>query len=95
MTKQTDKAAMALGGGLILLGIVGLGLVEMLAGAPYGAAPVLNEAGEVVATPMVDPTIRTGLVLAGLAVLALNGVYKAVTADDPTEQTVGAETIAD
>ncbi|WP_254273949.1 hypothetical protein [Haloarcula marina] len=76
MTDIIDKAAMALSGGLMLLGIVGLGVVEILAGAPYGAAPVTNDAGEIVATPMVDPVLRTGLVLAGLAVLGLYAAYR-------------------
>ena len=40
---------MALGGGLMTLGIVVLGIVELLAGKPYGAAPLTNEAG-----PMAD-----------------------------------------
>lgn len=53
--------------------------MEVIAGKPYGAAPLTNDAGEVVATPMVDPTIRTGLVLAGIAVLALYGLYKLAT----------------
>jgi len=92
MTDTIRKAAMALGGGLMTLGIVGLGIVEMLAGKPYGAAPLTNEAGAVVATPAVDPALRTGLVLAGLAVLGLYGAYAAVTADEATEdEAVGAD----
>ena len=73
-----DRAATGLSFALMLLGIVVLGVVEVLAGQPYGAAPVTNDAGEVVATPMVDPTIRTGLVILGLAVLLLWGVYRMV-----------------
>jgi hypothetical protein len=71
-----DRVAMGLGGGLMLVGVVVLGLVEVLAGPPYGAAPVTNDAGEVVATPMVDPALRTGLVIAGLVVLFLWGLYR-------------------
>ncbi|WP_318567886.1 hypothetical protein [Salinigranum marinum] len=71
-----DKLAKGLGGALILVGVVVLGIVEIIAGQPYGAAPVTNDAGEIVATPMVDPTIRTGLVIAGLVVLFLWGLYK-------------------
>ena len=71
-----DRIATGLGLGLMLLGVVVLGIVETLAGQPYGAAPVTNDAGEVVATPMVDPTIRTGLVILGLVVLLLWGVYR-------------------
>jgi len=94
-TDIIDKAAMALSGGLMLLGIVGLGIVEVLAGAPYGAAPVTNDAGEIIATPMVDPTIRTGLVIAGLVVLLIYGLYRLATPVEEVEATTGHETMAD
>jgi hypothetical protein len=74
-----DKAAMLGSTGLMFLGIVVLGVVEILDGPPYGAAPVTNDAGEVVATPGVDPAIRTGLVVAALVVLLLWSVYKLAT----------------
>ena len=95
MTDKIQQAAMALGGGLIALGIVGLGIVEILAGKPYGAAPLTNEAGAVIATPAVDPVLRTGLVLAGLAVLGLYGAYAALTAAEAANERVAAETMAD
>lgn len=94
MTDTIQKAAMALGGGLIALGLVVLGIVEMLAGKPYGAAPLTNEAGAVIATPAVDPALRTGLVLAGLAVLGLYAAYAAVTATEATEDEAAAELTA-
>jgi hypothetical protein len=79
-TKSTiDRAAMAVSGGLILLGVVVLGLIETLAGQPYGAAPVTNDAGEVIAMPLIDPNLRTGLVILGLVVLLLWGLYKLAT----------------
>lgn len=94
MTDIIDKAAMALSAGLMLLGLVGTGIVEILAGAPYSPAPITNEAGEVVATPLISPQVRTGLVLAGLAVLGLYAAYKIVTplAEDAM---AGHETAAD
>jgi len=76
MTDIIDKTAMALSSALLLVGIVVLGVVEILDGVPYGAAPSTNEAGEVIAQPGVDPAIRTGLVLAGLAILGLWGLYR-------------------
>ncbi len=94
MTDIIDKAAMALSGGLMLLGIVGLGIVELVAGKPYGAVPLTNEAGEIIATPMVDPTLRTGLVLAGLLVLGLYGLYQLATPMPPAEQQAEEERIA-
>jgi hypothetical protein len=77
-----DRAAAGLSLVLMLLGIVVLGIVEILAGPPYGAAPVTNDAGEVVATPMVDPALRTGLVVLGLAIFLLWGVYRMATPED-------------
>jgi len=82
-----DKVAMAFSAALMLIGIVGLGIVEILAGQPYGAAPVTNEAGEIVATPAIDPTLRTGLVLLGLLVLFAWGVYRAATPDTGADRT--------
>lgn len=83
-----DKAAMLLSTGLMFLGIVVLGLIEIIAGEPYGAAPLKNEAGAIIAQPAVDPVVRTGLVLAGLVVLLLWAIYKLVTPVKPApEQT--------
>jgi hypothetical protein len=86
-----DKAAMAISGGLILLGIVVLGMVETLAGKPYGASPILNDAGEVVATPLIDPALRTGLVLLGLMVLLVWGLYRYAMAPIGDVEPTGTE----
>jgi hypothetical protein len=94
MTDIIDKAAMALSAGLMLLGIVGMGVLEILVGAPYSPVPITNEAGEVVATPLISPQIRTGVVLAGIAVLGLYAAYKIVTPLAEDART-GHETIAD
>jgi hypothetical protein len=94
MTDIIDKAAMALSAGLMLLGIVGMGILELLVGAPYSPVPITNEAGEVVATPLISPQIRTGVVLAGIAVLGLYAAYKIVTPLAEDART-GHETIAD
>jgi len=95
MTDKIEKAVMALGGGLTMLGIVGLGIAELLAGKPYGAAPLTNDAGTVVATPMVDPVLRTGLVIAGLAVFGLYGAYKLAIPVERADEATGHDTIAD
>jgi hypothetical protein len=85
-----DRAALAISGALMLIGIVVLGIVEILAGKPYGASPVTNDAGEIVATPMVDPALRTGVVIAGLVLLLVWGLYR--MALPPTEDTDTRET---
>ncbi|AEM57042.1 hypothetical protein HISP_07315 [Haloarcula hispanica N601] len=94
-TTVIDKAAMALSGGLMLLGVVVLGIVEILAGKPYSAAPLTNDAGEIIATPMIDPTLRTGLVLAGLLVLALYALYRLVAPMKNQTATAQQEITAD
>lgn len=76
---KIDRIALGLSGALMLLGIVVLGLIETLLGEPYGAAPLTNDAGEVIATPAIDPNIRTGLVILGILVLMLWGLYKMAT----------------
>jgi hypothetical protein len=86
MTDTIDKLAMYLSGGLLLLGVVVTGLIETLAGKPYGAAPQTNEAGEVIASPAIDPNIRTALVMAALLVMLLYAIYKLAT---PIEEEAG------
>jgi hypothetical protein len=83
-----DRAALLQETGL---GVLVLGLVATLAGQPDGAGQLTNEAGEVIATPTVDPNVRTGLVIAGLAVLLLWAGYKMVT---PVTDATGTETPA-
>jgi hypothetical protein len=94
MTDIIRKASMALSAGLMLLGLVGMGIIEILAGAPYSPVPMTNEAGDVVATPLISPEIRTGVILAGIAVLGLYAAYTVVTplADDAEAR---HETVAD
>lgn len=87
-----DRAAMALSSTLLLAGVVVLGAVEILDGTPYGAAPTTNEAGEVIAQPGVDPAIRTGLVLAGLVVLGLWGLYRIATPPAGATRRSGTDT---
>lgn len=79
MTDTIDKLAMYLSGGLLLLGIVVAGLIEVLAGKPYNPVTQTNEAGEVIASPAIDPNVRTALVLAALLVLFGYAVYKLAT----------------
>lgn len=74
-TDLADRIAMWLGGGLILLGVVGLGLVETLTGPPF--APVTGE-GAVATGATVGPDLRAGLVVAGMVVWGLYAVYRVV-----------------
>jgi len=90
-----DRAAILAVTGLMLFGTVVLGLIEMLAGEPYSPAALTNEAGEVIATPLIDPNIRTGLVVLGILILALWSVYKLLAVDIETGETQTAEQAAD
>ncbi|AZQ14326.1 MULTISPECIES: hypothetical protein [Halorubrum] len=94
MTDIIEKAAMALSAGLMLFGIAGMGLIETLAGKPFSPVPVTNEAGDVIASPLFTPQLRTGLVLAGIAVLGLYAAYQIVTPLAEDAQ-AGHETVAD
>lgn len=70
-----DRIAMLGGGGLVLLGIA-IGQLNTLLNAPH--IPVMEE-GEVVATPVIAPEIRAYIILLGLAVWLLYGVFKLAT----------------
>ncbi|ACV48571.1 MULTISPECIES: hypothetical protein [Halomicrobium] len=78
-TTIVDRIALGLSGALFVLGIVVMGVLELLAGKPYSPTALTNDAGEVIATPLIDPTLRTGIVIAALLVLAVWGAYKLVT----------------
>jgi hypothetical protein len=79
-----DKIAAYGGGGLILLGVVGFGLLEMVAGSPH---PVDSE-GQIVHEALVPLRVRSYIVLLGLAIWAAYAVYKVVAtspgSDSPT-----------
>ncbi|MEF8881926.1 MAG: hypothetical protein V5A34_05300 [Halapricum sp.] len=81
---RTDRIVIGASTLLILFGVVVLGIVEMLDGEPYVAQPITNDAGDIIAQPGVDPAIRTGLVMAGIALFALYGLYKVVIPDTET-----------
>ncbi|NIB98274.1 hypothetical protein [Halobacterium sp. R2-5] len=71
-----DRLAMALSAALLLGGIVVAGLIETLTGVPRGAAPVTNDAGEVIATPTIDPNVRVALVVGAILVLLAYALYR-------------------
>ena len=66
MRKLTTAERIALygGGGLLLIGTVGIGLLEIVAGAPH---PVSGE-GQIVHEALVPLTIRSSMILLGLLV---------------------------
>ncbi|MFB6184298.1 MAG: hypothetical protein ABEI96_07060 [Haloarculaceae archaeon] len=89
-----DRTVMLVSTGLMFVSVVVLGLLEILDGAPFGAAPVTNDAGDVVATPLVSPDIRTGLFVLGLIVLLLWAIYKMAQPVAGQEDVASTETPA-
>lgn len=92
MTQLTtaDKFGMYVGGGLIVLGVVVIGLLEMLLGSPH---PVTGE-GQIVHEALVPLAIRSYIILAGLAVWALTAVYKLIP-NGGTETIQDSQQLAD
>jgi hypothetical protein len=92
MTQLTtaDKFGMYVGGGLIVLGVVVIGLLEMLLGSPH---PVSGE-GQIVHEALVPLAIRSYIILAGLAVWALTAVYKLIP-NGGVEMTQDSQQLAD
>lgn len=74
MTDDTlpTKIAQYVGGGLVILGVVVVGLVEMVAGASH---PV-TEDGQIVHEALVPIEIRSYIILAGILIWGLYAVYR-------------------
>jgi len=81
MNKPTtiDRIAMYLGGGLVLFGVVGIGMLEMIAGAPH---PVSGE-GQIEHNALVPLEIRSYLILAGLLIWGLVAIARVFTTEPP------------
>lgn len=93
MTQLTtaDKFGMYLGGGLIVLGVVVIGLLEMALGAGH---PVTGE-GQIVHEALVPLAIRSYIILLGLLVWGLTALYKLVPVARTTERHETAQQTAD
>lgn len=77
-TTTADRIAMYAGGGLVLLGTVAIGLLEMVLGSGH---PVDGE-GQIVHEALVPLEIRSYVILTGLLIWGLYAVYK-LTATTP------------
>jgi hypothetical protein len=75
-----DKVAMYVGGGLVVLGTLVIGLVEMIAGSSH---PVTGE-GQIVHEALVPLEIRSYIILLGFIVWGGYAVYKVATAGGTT-----------
>lgn len=86
MTQLTTLERIGLygGGGLLLLGTVGIGLVEIVAGAPH---PVTGE-GQVVHEALVPLQVRSYVILLGLILLGMYAVASVATQTPATDTSV-------
>ena len=75
-----DKIAAYLGGGLVVLGVVVIGLLEMLLGSGH---PVDGE-GQIVHEALVPLEIRSYIIILGLVIWGGYAIYKLV-ATTPAE----------
>lgn len=78
-TTFTDKIAMVLGGGLIVLGIVVFGFFETVLGNPHTLEQT-NQAGDVIVHTTFSPNLRAGIIALGLLVWGVYALYKVATA---------------
>ena len=76
-----DAVAAYVGGGLVVLGVVGIGLLEIVAGSPH---PVSSE-GQIEHGALVPLEIRSYIIILGLLIWAGYAVYKAVATTPPAQ----------
>ena len=76
-----DKIAAYGGGGLVVLGVFGIGILEMFLGSTH---PVSGE-GQIEHQALVPIELRSGIILLGLLIWAVYAVYKLVATTPATE----------
>lgn len=76
MTELTtaDKIGMYVGGGLVVLGVVVIGLLDML----FGAGHPVNDEGAIEHAAVIPIDLRAAIILLGLLIMGLVAVYKFV-----------------
>ncbi|MEF8841357.1 MAG: hypothetical protein V5A62_06980 [Haloarculaceae archaeon] len=74
-----DRIALYGGGGLVLLGTVVIGLLEMLLGSPH---PVSGE-GQIVHEALVPLEIRSYVILLGLLIWGGYAIYRVAVPSQP------------
>ena len=82
-----DKIAMYVGGGLLLVGVFLIGLLDMFLGAGH---PVGSD-GAIEHDAIIPLEIRSYIIMAGLLIMGLYAVYKVVATTPAVEtETTGA-----
>ncbi len=82
-----DKIAMYVGGGLVVLGVPVIGLLEMALGAGH---PVDAE-GAIVHEALVPINVRAGIILAGLLIWGLYAIAKVIVGPATASPTGAAD----
>ncbi|WP_276260357.1 hypothetical protein [Haloglomus litoreum] len=85
-----DKVAAYGGGGLVVLGTVVIGLLEVIAGSPH---PVDGE-GQIVHEALVPLEVRSYIILLGLLIWMLYAVYKVAASPPKGEEPTKSEAAA-
>ncbi len=80
-----DKFALYIGGFLVILGVVGIGLLEIIAGSPH---PVTGE-GQIVHEALIPITLRSYIILLGLLFWGGLALFRALVRPTTPEE-VGA-----
>ena len=75
-----DRIAMYVGGGLVVIGTVGIGFLEMALGSPH---PVSGE-GQIVHEALIPLRIRSYIILLGLLIWGIYAVYKVAAGGPPS-----------
>jgi hypothetical protein len=86
-----DRIGMYVGGGLIVLGVVVIGIVEMALGAPH---PVSGE-GQIQHEALVPVFVRSSIILGGLVVWGLTAIYKTIAPTPPEHTGESQSQVAD
>jgi hypothetical protein len=71
---MADRIALYVGGGLVLIGVAGIGIIEMIGGAPH---PVSGE-GQIQHEALVPIEVRSSIILLGLLIWGLYAVYRVI-----------------
>lgn len=76
---SADKIAAYLGGGLLILGTLVIGLLEMVAGSPH---PVTGE-GQIVHEALIPIELRSYIMILGLVIWGVYAISKLVASTPP------------
>jgi hypothetical protein len=90
MDEYTDAADLIgmIGGGLVVVGVVVLGFLNTITQNPH--IEQTNDAGTVTAEPLIAADIRAYVILLGLAILLVYGLYTVAQPSQDVEEPAAA-----